>query len=571
MRTVAGMLGGYTKVSVDGDTEYGATESAQFDYAIVVDKSERGRAQMDEIRLRCAAAGLEASAIFESVQCDELYLLLRVGASTLSATCAAEGSPIQCDERALAAMCADMPARFPGAGVGPVVVPDDRDETPRAPFEFIYAPFSARPEYAELWRAKDDSLTPGGPFGSALRLKTLVLLLERPPSLGGCGFSLSALRARGFTLYPLHGSDAQRARLHAIWAGSLLRLALGSGLQPLFEIKDYFGEQIALYFAFLGHGARQMLKLGVVGALCEGVVVGYRNTEAPAVGLFAVAVALWAVFFTETWKRRESSLQLEWGMSDFEETQPARPQFLMVARRKRSAVDGSWRYYFPRAHKTRRVVISWLAIAVVVALVLGVYVATYALKVSMLRRPGPFFAQYGVTTFSLVISVEISIINVAYTGLASALTAAENHRTATEHTDSLIAKLFLVQFINSYASLYYTAFAMKPLEGSCDGYARCMDDLCNLVATIMAERFAFTMLFDNYLPRAMAYKRFLEETKGVDPARFSAPEKDYILDKFDPEMELVNRYMDQARFSQRGGAGLACVCVCVFVERGTAR
>ena len=204
MRTVAGMLGGYTKVSVDGDTEYGATESAQFDYAIVVDKSERGRAQMDEIRLRCAAAGLEASAIFESVQCDELYLLLRVGASTLSATCAAEGSPIQCDERALAAMCADMPARFPGAGVGPVVVPDDRDETPRAPFEFIYAPFSARPEYAELWRAKDDSLTPGGPFGSALRLKTLVLLLERPPSLGGCGFSLSALRAR------LHALPAAR-------------------------------------------------------------------------------------------------------------------------------------------------------------------------------------------------------------------------------------------------------------------------------------------------------------------------------------------------------------------------
>ena len=90
-----------------------------------------------------------------------------------------------------------------------------------------------------------------------------------------------------------------------------------------------------------------------------------------------------------------------------------------------------------------------------------------------------------------------------------------------------------------------------------------MDDLCNLVATIMAERFAFTMLFDNYLPRAMAYKRFLEETKGVDPARFSAPEKDYILDKFDPEMELVNRYMDQARFSQRGGRGLrVCVCVC---------
>ena len=34
----------------------GATESAQFDYAIVVDKSARSRAQMDEIKARCAAA-----------------------------------------------------------------------------------------------------------------------------------------------------------------------------------------------------------------------------------------------------------------------------------------------------------------------------------------------------------------------------------------------------------------------------------------------------------------------------------------------------------------------------------
>ena len=59
----------------------------------------------------------------------------------------------------------------------------------------------------------------------------------------------------------------------------------------------------------------------------------------------------------------------------------------------------------------------------------------------------------------------------------------------------------------------------QPLEGSCDGYVRCMDDLHLLVATIMIERFAFTLFFDNWLPRAMAYKRFLDETKGVDPSK----------------------------------------------------
>ena len=46
-----------------------------------------------------------------------------------------------------------------------------------------------------------------------------------------------------------------------------------------------------------------------------------------------------------------------------------------------------------------------------------------------------------------------------------------------------------------------------------------MDDLFMLVSTIMVERFAFTFIFDNWLPRAMAYKRFLDETKGVDPSK----------------------------------------------------
>lgn len=34
----------------------------------------------------------------------------------------------------------------------------------------------------------------------------------------------------------------------------------------------------------------------------------------------------------------------------------------------------------------------------------------------------------------------------------------ENHRTGTAYNDSLILKMFLFQFINSYTSLYYMAF-----------------------------------------------------------------------------------------------------------------
>jgi hypothetical protein len=50
----------------------------------------------------------------------------------------------------------------------------------------------------------------------------------------------------------MHAPAAQRNALAKIWAGSFLKLALGSGLQPLYEIKDYFGEvpSIRVRFAF---------------------------------------------------------------------------------------------------------------------------------------------------------------------------------------------------------------------------------------------------------------------------------------------------------------------------------
>ena len=61
------------------------------------------------------------------------------------------------------------------------------------------------------------------------------------------------------------------------------------------------------------------------------------------VGLSVWCVGGRSVYFTETWKRREAVLQLEWGMSSFEDEQPDRPAFLAVASQKRSAADGASR------------------------------------------------------------------------------------------------------------------------------------------------------------------------------------------------------------------------------------
>ena len=69
------------------------------------------------------------------------------------------------------------------------------------------------------------------------------------------------------------------------------------------------------------------------------------------------------------------------------------------------------------------------------------------------------------TSATLVNSLGIALLNKIYQGEAMKMTDAENHRTDTEHSDALVAKLFCCQFINSYASLYVLIFLQTKLDG----------------------------------------------------------------------------------------------------------
>lgn len=65
----------------------------------------------------------------------------------------------------------------------------------------------------------------------------------------------------------------------------------------------------------------------------------------------------------------------------------------------------------------------------------------------------------------------------------------ENHRTATEYEDSLVAKLFCFTFCNSYGGFIYLAFIGQPLIGVACEYT-CM----NLLATNLTIVFVVQLL-----------------------------------------------------------------------------
>jgi threonine/homoserine/homoserine lactone efflux protein len=59
---------------------------------------------------------------------------------------------------------------------------------------------------------------------------------------------------------------------------------------------------------------------------------------------------------------------------------------------------------------------------------------------------------------SILNTLQIMIFNMIYQARAIQLTDEENHRTDTDYEDSLIVKLFVFQFINSYTSFFFLAF-----------------------------------------------------------------------------------------------------------------
>lgn len=321
--------------------------------------------------------------------------------------------------------------------------------------------------------------------------------------------------------YPLHDGPAHthtanvptndRQCLKRDWA----RFGRLHKFQPYDGIKDYFGSEIALYFAWLGFYTAMLVPLAILGLIiflygiasasthppvkdiCDQANMGkwimcplcdrqcsywdlagslpaclyakvthfFDNDGTLALALFA---SIWATLFLEFWKRRQASLAQEWHLSDFQEKgEQLRPEYVAtVTTLKRNKVTGKMEPYIPKGTLCRRygVIFSVIAfmILVVVAAVVGVVVyraAVFAvLSGSKDGNIRPRARIITTATAALLNLLAINILKIIYNRLAIWLTNWENPRTRTDYEDSFAYKMFLFQFVNTYASIFYIAF-----------------------------------------------------------------------------------------------------------------
>mmetsp|Transcript_30118 Transcript_30118/g.61431 ORF Transcript_30118/g.61431 Transcript_30118/m.61431 type:complete len:747 (-) Transcript_30118:50-2290(-) len=275
------------------------------------------------------------------------------------------------------------------------------------------------------------------------------------------------------------------------------------GLSHMDTMRNYYGEEIAFYFAWLQQYTRWLIFPGLMGLFvsiyrrCKGQTVD----NCSLIPFHGLAVFLWAVLFLQYWEREEKRLSYHWGTFSttgyekrFFDRRPAFYGELRV-----SPVTGSLEKYYPSHKRRMKYVISALVTAVLLS---GAFVVMIiSLNMQGYVRPHddrdrwqedndhpfyyPFFAQLAEegnvfdakSSWRCFIPVLLHVcavmtMNMHYRKVAEWLTEWENHETWITHENSLILKRFLFEAFDAYIILFYLAFYerdMRKLKGELVG------------------------------------------------------------------------------------------------------
>lgn len=302
--------------------------------------------------------------------------------------------------------------------------------------------------------------------------------------------------------------------------------------QPIDEIKEYFGEKIALYFAWLGFYTAFLLPVAILGVVVFGYGVfasinsnivkescsdptrpngtgGHLFYMCPVCDklcsyyllsstcilakiskffdnditpLFAIFMSLWATMFLEFWKRRQISLTYKWNSIGFKSSEEEiRPEYTGTGGiLKQNPITGVHESY-PNASFIKNLlrimgsggtILTYIVMIIIT--VVGVNVFRTVFTIILIASRNYVVHEradiIAVIAAAFINLITINILKFVYKKVAFVLTKCENPRTRSDFLDSFTIKMFWFQFFNRYSSIIYIALLKEEVITGTPGH-----------------------------------------------------------------------------------------------------
>jgi hypothetical protein len=337
--------------------------------------------------------------------------------------------------------------------------------------------------------------------------------------------------------------------------------------QPLDNIAEYFGENLAFYFAFLSYYTRWLIFPMILGIILFIIQVNNHRLDHWLCVPYAIILMIWISFLLVFWRQKASTLAYRWGVLDYEVDETERPEF-----HGSEVIDdltGEIRKIYPLHKRFLRYLIStpvWSSIILLTLLImttvfysqdrlyeeyskseklqysptfphsrrlLSLFTVNSSLS-SPLSESGPISYSsssaatgsssthsgdmtiswnhlidgdfWAVTFFyPSLYGICVSLISISFHLIARYLTEFENHPTQTTFMNRLILKVFSFEFVSIFTSLYYYAFFMQNNNAD-DSYLRISVTIFSLMTVGQWWKVFLDLSIPSLYHRALLYR-----------------------------------------------------------------
>lgn len=322
-------------------------------------------------------------------------------------------------------------------------------------------------------------------------------------------------------IYPLHDQEELKKLAGKWYIPKLVK-------QPIAEIKQYFGESIALYFAFLEYYTVALSVPALLG------LFGYIFTE--TVPFFCVFNVIWVTLFLELWKRKSNELAYKWGTIGMTSLDEPRPGFRGVM--GVDAVTGKVCPQSPRYITYLKMYLVSIPI-VVFCMILAFYLMLLSIWAEDYIKQTEGTNDYTVMLPSIVYSILVMVISVHFKDFAGFLTGWENHRTQSQFERHRVTKLVLFEFVNNFLSLFYIAFVIRDI-----------DMLRSQLQTMLIISQAINNFQEVFMPLGMNFYYKQSQTLKQKAGKKTNPETEKLEEGSFPLLNIPQLQPDDPRIKQ---------------------